>query len=157
MVVASLVRRNRSRCRSTAQTEVRSPPPTPTSEVTEAMSRWEAETRRRYAGNQGLASPWCTRHATSIWCMAKIIAVEAQCSASTSHTSISSRIEHPPPPRLVGTYADRSRAWRSAQIASSGKRPSRSTALAWREATVLPISSARSRRVAWSDVAVSAA
>ena len=76
----------RSPSRSTAQTLRRRSPPTPISDVADAMSHCRShELREIVAKERRDDRAWRTRQATSIWCIAKIIAVDAHARPSTSH------------------------------------------------------------------------
>jgi hypothetical protein len=78
MVVAFFSSLARAPSVSTAQTLAMMLPPVPTSEVTEANSNWSVHRRCSRARYQSLPWPCATMQATWIWCMAKIIAADAQ-------------------------------------------------------------------------------
>src|SRR5690242_11794770 len=84
-------------------------------------------------------------HAAWIWCIAKIIAVDAQCWPRASHSIATCATSRPMPPYSTGTYAESSFSSRSAANASRGKRASRSTASAFAATISRPILCARSR------------
>ena len=65
-------------------------PPIPASDVADAISHCRSAASDRYSRKNGRPAPWRTRHMAWIWCIAKIIAVDAQAWPSVAHRSATS-------------------------------------------------------------------
>src|SRR5690349_21086709 len=90
--------------------------------------------------------------------MAKTMAVEAQCWASSSHMATTSANGISGPPRERGTRTPRAPSARSASIASTGNRALRSTSSAWTRATAAPTCATRATQSErWAPAVAAAA